>query len=1119
MNHYRVWGEETVEPRLTVRTFGRLNVLLHGTDVSDKMPLKVGALVAYLACEPAFHARRDLCTLLWGSERLTSGSTNLRVALMAARAALGPLVTISRYGVGMAADAPCWVDAHQLQTAVDLLPPDAGRGHLLDGATIAQLERAVALYDGEFLQELTPPDAPAFSAWRKYRQAQYRALIHRAFAVLTHAYLDAGEHRRGIEVARRWTALDPLEESSQRMLLQLHAEAGHTQDALHIYAAYQELLQRTLQVAPGPELQALHRSLRRLSSCVLAPVNDLAPAHDPATVAAHVGGAPQRGAQAAAWRGVGRGAPFVGRARELLALERLVCAPAPRLITIAGSDGSGKTRLVRQFLEWRQDDAAQCDEFADGLLLLPANLAHSPDELVTLISSALKLDTPDIGQSSAQHLAEALATRRVLLILDDLDPGLARTLLAQWLSTTDAVKFLVTARAPLAIAQEYVITLAGLPLPPAAASSAAIDEAAASRCFLDAAAMRLTAPYSAATRRAIAEVCRLLGGLPLALQLAGALTTVYTYDEMARLLHERLARAHFGASAPEAALRAMFELVWEQLDAWLQRAYLRLASFACSFSAETASAAAFVTPSHLATLQRVGLVEPCDEGARFQLHPMLRRLAHERLDASTARTTAYRWHGDYFARFVREHSTLGCDHSMPARLARLATEIVEIRTAFERAVRQQRWEVVTAMALPMAHFYALRGPREEGHRLLSRALAQAAGLAGAVGAALHTARAMVNNRNAAYRDALADARLALRLDPADREVGAFAEAEWGRAAFHLAAYGEARLHLERALHLAQSAGLAEVEARALTVLGLTLLYSGEYERGVQLTYAALHFSRKHHLPLDEARLLNQLGMVFYYQGRYTTAQQHYLHAQQTAEAIGDAATTVAALISIGAVAQQLGDYQEAAQQYNAALRLMQTSGERTQEAVVLADLGLVAHQCGEHQRALHHLASAEQLAFKRGQRDVEAFALTSKGHALATAGAWDDAEDCFGRALQLRQLLGQTQQTMEPLAGLVQVAVARGDTTAALALTERMLPVVRSPQFVAVIDIFGVYWRCYQALIAAGDPRADELLASGYQALMARAAQIDDAPMRAAYLEKVAVHRTLVETYQRQTCA
>jgi len=114
----------------------------------------------------------------------------------------------------------------------------------------------------------------------------------------------------------------------------------------------------------------------------------------------------------------------------------------------------------------------------------------------------------------------------------------------------------------------------------------------------------------------------------------------------------------------------------------------------------------------------------------------------------------------------------------------------------------------------------------------------------------------------------------------------------------------------------------------------------------------------------------------------------------------------------------------------------------------------------------------------------------------------------------LRLALRQQQQAMEPLAGLAQVALARGEVDAALAYSERMLPVIRSPWFAAAVEFFRVFWACYQALAANGDSRAPEVLADAYHRLTARAGQIEDEAMRSAYVTRIDVHRAIADAYR-----
>jgi tetratricopeptide (TPR) repeat protein len=1013
------------------------------------------------------------------------------------RRRFGAAIAISRHAVALTDAAALWLDAGQLQTATANLSHEPGDLATWDAMRARQLDHTLALYRGDFLQGHALSHAPRFEAWVKYQQAKFKGLVHRAYSILCDYYLAAGDDTLGRDAAQRWVAVDPLDPTAQRALIQVEAEAGRTQDALHLLDQYQQSLHDLLHIAPDPELQMLYRSLQRLGgapvgkSAVPPPPNNIEP---PAT-------------------------PLLGRQNELWKLMRLISSRSQRRVTVSGDDGLGKTHLVQTLAGHLLEDAGVWQRFPDGVFWLTWPAAHGEDDLLQMLAMRAGLGQPEAGVESAGQVVAALATSALLLILDDvtLTPT-GRALLDRLLCAAPGVVVLLTARTPLGLAGEFVMPLCGLALPPSTADTG-LETSAAYQLLMQHAAAPKTS-LTPETAGAVGRICRATGGAPLALRLAGALTATYTWPDLADLLEARGATTP-AAGAAESICRQLFTLAWRGMDKWLQRAYLRLALFDDAFSEQTASAAALVMPNHLALLVEHALIEQTaadGAAARYRLHPLLRRIAQGQAGDSVTGAAAYHWHAGYFARFVKRHDPTIGDDSLPTRLEALGAELGEIRTAFIHAAQQQRWAMIGEIAPSIAHYFVLSGNCPQGQRLFDDVIDKAeAGRAGdAALAVLYAARAMIHNRRSAYRAASADARAAMEHRAGDRETETLAELEWGRAAFHLGEFSEARLHLERALALARGAELLHWEVRALAALGLALLYSGEHIRGVQLTYTALHLSQKHQFRLDEVRLLNQLGMVFYYQGRYATAQQHYLHALRGAETIGSAATMIAARISLGAIAYQLGDAAGARDHYEAALERMHTCGERGQEALVIANIGLVAHQLGDQQTALARLAQAERLAVQRGQRDSEAFALTWQGEAHLACAQLDLAEDCFGKALQVRQALGQGQQAMEPLAGLVQVALERQDTTAACALVDRILPSIQSPSFVAAVNVFGLYWRCFQALQRAGDGRADEILAAAYHSLLARAGPHQNKTPRRRDLEQIPVHRAIIEAYRHR---
>jgi tetratricopeptide (TPR) repeat protein len=195
---------------------------------------------------------------------------------------------------------------------------------------------------------------------------------------------------------------------------------------------------------------------------------------------------------------------------------------------------------------------------------------------------------------------------------------------------------------------------------------------------------------------------------------------------------------------------------------------------------------------------------------------------------------------------------------------------------------------------------------------------------------------------------------------------------------------------------------------------------------------------------------------------------------------------------------------------------MQTeSGDLSAKSKVLANLGLNAHQAGSQELALQYLSEALELAIQLGMKDEQAYTLTCLGNVLHALHREEDAMRSFRDGLALRRSLGQTQQAMSDLAGLAQLAVVAGDLAQAHAYADEMVPVLTQPGFAVAVEFLRVYWDCYTALVATGDPRARALLVEARQRLMRRAEQIDSDELRQSYLGNVRVHRSIQEECSR----
>ena len=305
---------------------------------------KVRALLAYLAVQPGrFWSRSALADLLWPDRPEAVARANLRNALSNLRQVLDdangapPYLEALPSGVRVNLAADHWVDvaaARDLLQAVPREPEDTD-----DPRTVVQLERALALLRGDFLEGFAL-DAGPFASWAATMREQWRVETVRTARALARAYAHRGDPAAAEAATRRWLELEPWDESAHRHLMRLLARQGQRATALAQYEACRQVLAAELGVAPQPETARLATAIR----------------------AGQVGADP--GTPVAVWPGLTpptatEPAFFVAREPELAALGdalRRVESDGAGAVFVVGEAGSGKSELLAEFARRTQDE-------------------------------------------------------------------------------------------------------------------------------------------------------------------------------------------------------------------------------------------------------------------------------------------------------------------------------------------------------------------------------------------------------------------------------------------------------------------------------------------------------------------------------------------------------------------------------------------------------------------------------------------------------------------------------------------------------------------------------------------------------------------------------------------
>jgi predicted ATPase/class 3 adenylate cyclase len=355
---------------------------------------------------------------------------------------------------------------------------------------------------------------------------------------------------------------------------------------------------------------------------------------------------------------------FVGRDGEISAIAKAL--DESRMVTLTGVGGVGKTRLAVQVA------ADVLPSFADGAWLCELAAARDVDSMVQLVAATLGVQ-PRQGSSFQGAILDFLRGKQLLLLLDNCEHLLAAAgdLADRIVRQCVQVRILATSREGLGVEGEFIRALRSLPVPAPGTDAETALGTDAVRLFADR-AYAATGDFSLDASHAltVAEVCRRLDGVPLAIELAAARVSAMSPSEIAARLDERFRLLTGGrrtAVERHQTLRATVDWSYSLLTETEQLVFCRLGCFAGSFGAEAAQAVARANSVEdwdvldaLTSLVDKSMVvaERTVDGTRYAMLETLRQYALEGLDAAGDADDWRRAHADYYARFA-EHAAAG----------------------------------------------------------------------------------------------------------------------------------------------------------------------------------------------------------------------------------------------------------------------------------------------------------------------------------------------------------------------------------------------------------------------------------------------------------------------------
>ncbi|WP_283134681.1 BTAD domain-containing putative transcriptional regulator [Rhizohabitans arisaemae] len=915
--------------------FGVLGPLAVWTDHGEPVVIpgrKVRALLADLLVRQGHPASVDrLVEDLWDEAAPADPTAALHVRVSQLRRALAgaepggrELVASQAPGYALRAE-PGAVDAARFTTLIEQAR-EAGDPRIRAGL----LTEALGLWRGPALADFADEEfaRAAVARWEEQRLAAVEAWAE--------ARLELGEHHVLIGELGEQVAGHPYRERLRAAHLRALHRAGRTGEALTGFAEFRHRLAEELGLDPGPELTALHQAVLTGDPSEDAPDPAPRPVKPTSNLPAPV-------------------TELIGRDHALQRVRELLTTG--RLVTLTGPGGVGKTSLAVAVAR------AVAGMYPEGVWLIDLTTWDGQGDAAEPLLTALSIpDSPGGAGSPGERLAATLRDRRTLLVLDNCEHVVepVAELVGTLLAVASGLRVLATSREPLRLRGETRWDLPPLEVPDTDDPDR-LARSSAVRLFLARAGLT-PAPETTAD---VAEVCRRLDGIPLALELAATRVPALGVPELAARLS--VTRDRFGllgtgprdAPARQRTLAAVIDWSWRLLTEPERAVLRRLAVHpgGCTLAAaEAVCAGDGVSGGEvldlLAGLVDRSLVTRAD-GPRFRLLESVSAYCLDRLGEAGEEPALRRRHADHYLALAEQAESRLRGSGQREWLRRLDAEAANLRAALDTFRREGAAEPALRLAGALVWYRLLRGRLTEAGRSLAAALAvpgEAPSGLRAEAEAWYTGLAIRQGQAGPERVAEVLREYEKAADP----VG-LARAEWFLATAVIEFGDETTTGeiLDRALHRFQAAGDRWGEALVLSTRAMLA--------HLRADPAALeHDARR------SAKLFGELG-------------DDWGVLQATDWLIG--------------LADLTGDQAEAARLSQADLRTAEELGLWSDVAARLAWLAWISVEVGDYPRAYEYAEQAKRLTAEQGQRVREVFATIGLAFAARRAGKLDVAEE------------------------------------------------------------------------------------------------------------------------------
>lgn len=752
-------------------------------------------------------------------------------------------------------------------------------------------------YRDIFMAGVIIADAEELDNWLSRQREYYWLRYQQCMEAQIKLCLAAGEIVRAECFARQLIRHDPYRETAYHALWRTLVHQGNITEALQSIEELRNRLKRELDADFSPESQ---RIAHQITLAQHGTRHNIPAAHS----------------------------LFVGRESEINQLRQRLRQRECRLITITGVGGVGKSRLAQEI------GRIEAGWYLNGVCYVPLATITDSISLTSVLAERLGIVLQNI--SNAQKKIERfLAEREMLLIFDNAEhlPDFA-----YWLSALIAavpeLKIVVTSRHRLGLREEWVFPLDGLP----AGDSA--DNASVQLLIQTA----FQHGHKLEPDRDAAALCALLEGLPLAIELAGAIAAVSAAELLNQIARNRdILQAHWINTEPRhQSLRAVFLTSWHLLTPHERTVLANLALFSGSFTTEAAAVIAGADEALLQRLYARSLLR--HDGSRWSLHGVIHAYASEFQTETSHLISRFE---TFYLDLVDQAEVLFGERKLAEAVKLLRAELDNLYQCWQTSLDQYRPQVLICMSFVMHRFYEGIGWYNEGLNFFQKTLDR------------------LSLDSAGKTEDVLPGRLKMHITGMLLRLGRIAEAG---------------VSAQEAIHLIADQHTLDDLAFALNLLGIAQLYSGN----IPQAKAALEQCADIYRDLKKVELLKpliNLGAIYTRTGEIENALVVLKEAYDLACQINDEVGTYHVTNSLGLSYMLLGDYECACHYFENALTLSKSNGFLQGEAITSNNLGDVYTLLGQPARGYEYAGQAVSIA--RQIQDVRSLIYALSTLALA----------------------------------------------------------------------------------------------------------------------------------------